>query len=40
MLHNLETLTGSSVTATDGEIGSVRNFLFDGRIMDDLVFGG
>ena len=31
MLHNLETLTGSSVIAEDGEIGVVRNFLFDGR---------
>jgi uncharacterized protein YrrD len=30
MLHDLETLTGSSVIATDGEIGTVRNFLFDG----------
>ena len=30
MLHYLETLTGSSVIATDGEIGTVRNFLFDG----------
>jgi len=29
MLHDLETLTGSSVIATDGEMGSVRNFLFD-----------
>jgi hypothetical protein len=30
MLHDLKTLTGSSVIATDGEIGTVRNFLFDG----------
>jgi hypothetical protein len=30
MLHDLETLIGSSVMATDGEIGTVRNFLFDG----------
>ena len=30
MLHDLETLIGSSVVATDGEIGTVRNFLFDG----------
>jgi sporulation protein YlmC with PRC-barrel domain len=30
MLHYLESLTGSSVIATDGEIGTVRNFLFDG----------
>jgi len=30
MLHDLKTLTGSSVVATDGEIGTVRNFLFDG----------
>src|SRR5664280_147432 len=29
MLHDLGTLTGSSVTATDGEIGSIRSFLFD-----------
>lgn len=29
MLHDLETLKGSSVVATDGEIGTVRNFLFD-----------
>jgi uncharacterized protein YrrD len=29
MLHDLETLTGSSVIATDGEMGNVRNFLFD-----------
>ena len=29
MLHDLKTLTGSSVIATDGEIGTVRNFLFD-----------
>lgn len=29
MLHDLNTLTGSSVIATDGEMGSVRNFLFD-----------
>ncbi len=29
MLHNLETLTGSSVIATDSELGSIRNFLFD-----------
>jgi hypothetical protein len=31
MLHDLDTLTGSSVIATDGEMGSVRNFLFDGQ---------
>jgi hypothetical protein len=31
MLHDLETLIGSSVMATDGEMGSVRNFLFDDR---------
>jgi uncharacterized protein YrrD len=30
MLHDLETLKGSSVVATDGEIGTVRNFLFEG----------
>jgi hypothetical protein len=30
MLHDLEALIGSSVVATDGEIGTVRNFLFDG----------
>jgi sporulation protein YlmC with PRC-barrel domain len=29
MLHDLETLVGSAVLATDGEIGSVRDFLFD-----------
>jgi len=29
MLHDLKALIGSSVVATDGEIGSVRNFLFD-----------
>ena len=29
MLHDLETFTGSAVIATDGEMGSVRNFLFD-----------
>jgi hypothetical protein len=29
MLHDLNSLTGSSLIATDGEMGSVRNFLFD-----------
>jgi len=29
MFHDLESLTGSSVSAVDGEIGSVRNFFFD-----------
>jgi len=29
MLHNLESLDGSSVIATDGEMGKVCNFLFD-----------
>jgi hypothetical protein len=29
MLHNLDSLNESSVIATDGEIGKVRNFLFD-----------
>jgi hypothetical protein len=29
MLHDLNTLIGSSVIATDGEMGAVRNFLFD-----------
>jgi sporulation protein YlmC with PRC-barrel domain len=29
MLHHLETLIGHGVFATDGEIGSVRDFLFD-----------
>jgi uncharacterized protein YrrD len=29
MFHDLYTLTGSSVIATDGEMGSIRNFLFD-----------
>jgi uncharacterized protein YrrD len=29
MLHSLEDVTGVSVIATDGEIGKVRDFLFD-----------
>ncbi len=29
MLHDLKSLNGSSVIATDGEMGSVRDFLFD-----------
>lgn len=29
MLHDLETLTGSDVIATDGKIGKVSDFLFD-----------
>jgi PRC-barrel domain len=29
MLHELKMLAGSSVTATDGEIGCIRTFLFD-----------
>ena len=29
MLRSLEDLTDASVIATDGEIGKVRNFLFD-----------
>ncbi len=29
MLRDLHTLNGSSVTATDGKIGAVRDFLFD-----------
>jgi uncharacterized protein YrrD len=29
MFHSLETLTNASVIATDGEIGTVRGFLFD-----------
>jgi uncharacterized protein YrrD len=29
MLHSLEDVAGVSVIATDGEIGKVRNFLFD-----------
>ena len=29
MFHDLQSLTGSSVIAADGEMGSVRNFLFD-----------
>jgi hypothetical protein len=29
MLHELKALSGSTVEATDGEIGRVRNFLFD-----------
>jgi hypothetical protein len=29
MLHNLKQLMGSSVIAADGEMGRVRNFLFD-----------
>jgi uncharacterized protein YrrD len=31
MLHDLKDLLGSSVLATDGEIGRVHNFLFDDR---------
>jgi sporulation protein YlmC with PRC-barrel domain len=31
MLHDLKTVIGSSVFATDGEIGNVRNLLFDDR---------
>lgn len=31
MLHDLKDLLGSSVLATDGEMGSVHNFLFDDR---------
>jgi len=40
MLHDLKTLTGSSVIATDGEIGTVRNFSFRRHFMDDSLFGG
>ena len=29
MLHDLKELIGSSVIAIDGEMGKVRNFLFD-----------
>ena len=29
MLHDLKALIGSSVIASNGEIGTVRNFLFD-----------
>jgi uncharacterized protein YrrD len=29
MLHDLNALTGSCVIATDGEMGSIRNFFFD-----------
>jgi hypothetical protein len=29
MLYELKALTGSPVVATDGELGSVRTFLFD-----------
>lgn len=29
MLHDLKTLKGSTVIATDGEMGSIRDFLFD-----------
>ena len=29
MVHDLATLTGFSVIATDGALGSIRNFLFD-----------
>jgi uncharacterized protein YrrD len=32
MLHDLDTLIGSSVIATDGEMGSVRDFLFDDQL--------
>jgi uncharacterized protein YrrD len=31
MLHDLDSLIGSSVIATDGEMGSIRNVLFDDR---------
>jgi hypothetical protein len=31
MLHDLKDLMGSSVVATDGEMGIIRNFLFDDR---------
>lgn len=31
MLHDLKTVIGSSVIATDGEIGKIRDFLFDDR---------
>jgi uncharacterized protein YrrD len=31
MLHDLKELIGASVLATDGEIGSIRNFLLDDR---------
>ena len=31
MLHDLNTLVGTSIIATDGEIGTVREFLFDDR---------
>lgn len=31
MLHDLTLLIGSSVSATDGEIGAIQNFLFDDR---------
>jgi uncharacterized protein YrrD len=31
MLHDLKTVIGSSAFATDGEIGNVRNLLFDDR---------
>jgi uncharacterized protein YrrD len=31
MLHDLKIVIGSSVFATDGEIGNVRNLLFDDR---------
>jgi sporulation protein YlmC with PRC-barrel domain len=30
MLHDLKSLAGYSVIATDGEVGSLRNVLFDG----------
>ena len=32
MLHDLESLIGSSVIATDGEMGRVRNFLFEDQL--------
>jgi hypothetical protein len=31
MLHDLEKLIGASVLGTDGEIGRIRNFLFDDK---------
>ena len=33
-MHTLNDLIGYSVLATDGEIGTVRNFIFDDRTWE------